>query len=276
MDFAGGAGLQESKPPITTTPSGSSSNSSFISPDITLIILLILSIIAFFIFIIYKIHKQTNTNSEFTEDNETKDNDMPKCKICGKETNGYKYCIDCFQKIQQGETEKCKLCGEHYIKGSICKCTKMDENTYQNMQQHANQNANYEKIQTNNKKSCSPFAIGCLTTLIIIIVIICSIFAPIASEVNKAEKAPTLSTSSQESFLDINKIVINVKCHADYEEVKVKIQLYDKQNNVIKTEYLIGNNYENGKTYSLTYFMSTYELLKTEKYSYSLVDYELD
>lgn len=92
-------------------------------------ILAILGILAFFVFMIYKVHKQTNINLEFTEDNETKDDNMPKCKICSKETNGYKYCIDCFQKIQQGETETCKLCGEQYIKGTICNCAKTSDNT---------------------------------------------------------------------------------------------------------------------------------------------------
>ena len=59
-------------------------------------------------------------------------------------------------------------------------------------------------------------------------------------------------------------------------KVIIKLELYDKDNRIINTEYLIGKNYEEGKTYKLTYSLTAYELIYAKKYSYSIEDYDLE
>ncbi|MBQ8289960.1 MAG: hypothetical protein IJY01_03725 [Clostridia bacterium] len=47
---------------------------------------------------------------------------MAKCEICGNDSQEYIYCTECFKKIEEGESYKCKLCGKQYLKGTRCKC----------------------------------------------------------------------------------------------------------------------------------------------------------
>ena len=50
---------------------------------------------------------------------------MNKCKICGKETNEGLLCIDCQQRLLNGEIKKCEKCDSFYI-GDTCPCAKVN------------------------------------------------------------------------------------------------------------------------------------------------------
>ena len=122
---------------------------------------------------------------------------MAKCKICGRESGDYEYCEECFQKIENGETAKCVLCGGLYIKGTRCKCTKINEpievlNTfndeYQRNQANETSNTNvYNNITQQKPKnsftsafgSSMGFGCGCvgfiILALIVLIIILTSL-----------------------------------------------------------------------------------------------------
>ena len=119
-----------------------------------------------------------------------------------------------------------------------------------------NEIKNNESEEKEQKSGCSKGCFGCLGVFVTIVIVLCIAFSPFLKKMNKLQYYPEISSSSQESFLDINKIIINVKCLADYEEVTVKIELYNEKGQIFKNAYLVGENYKKGKTYALTYTLS--------------------
>ena len=116
---------------------------------------------------------------------------MARCKICGKESGSYEYCEECFQKIENGETAKCVLCGGLYIKGTRCKCTKINEPSENvNNENQSNETTNnnvYNNITQSKPKnsftsafgSSMGFGCGCvgfiILALIVLIIILTSL-----------------------------------------------------------------------------------------------------
>ena len=213
---------------------------------------------------------------------------MAKCKICGRESGSYEYCEECFQKIENGETAKCVLCGQLYIKGTRCRCTKINEpievlNTfndeYQRNQASGVSNTN---VYVNRQKEKSQGK-GCIISItIIFIILVLAIIVPHAIEnkqrndsIKYKQNAPEISVGDTSNITDLNKIIIEVKCKNNYKKVEVLLELSDESGKIIKSETMTGYNYKKGETYELIYTLNTYELLNAKKYRYSLIDYEL-
>ena len=94
-----------------------------------------MGVLAFFIIIVNlfgrlnnKKEKQIISNNNDNPENETSrinTNHHPnECDICNQPSGEYELCPECFERLQNGELNRCHNCGKWYIKGTICNCVK--------------------------------------------------------------------------------------------------------------------------------------------------------
>ena len=95
--------------------------------------LIFAGVIAFFIAIVgisgwlsnKKEKQNVSRNNIETEKNENIKNHSPdKCDICNQPSGKYELCPECFERLQNGELNRCHNCRKWYIKGTICNCIK--------------------------------------------------------------------------------------------------------------------------------------------------------
>lgn len=95
--------------------------------------LIFVGVIAIFIAIVgisgwlsNKKEKQNGSHNNIeNETNNINTNHSPnKCDICSQPSGEYELCPECFERLQNGELNRCHNCGKWYIKGTTCNCVK--------------------------------------------------------------------------------------------------------------------------------------------------------
>ena len=197
------------------------------------------------------------------------------CDICKEPSGEYDLCPSCFQKMQNGELNKCYNCKRWYIKDSICECVKRTSPPPQ------------QPTPTKEKEPS-----GCLATAIISFILIAIIVLVIflsskpwengsqeKTETSKitelTKQAPTVKfLDEQNNLADMIDVVILVTANDNYEEVIVKLTIYDKNETIIKETYLTQTNLTKGQTYRLTYTPSLSEIMNGKNVSCMLYKYK--
>lgn len=77
-----------------------------------------------------------------------------------------------------------------------------------------------------------------------------------------------------ESEQTLTGIVFNINCSYNYDFIIISLELLDKNDSILATRTLRGDNYRKGGTYQIEYKLSFDEQLKTRSIQYSITNYK--
>lgn len=95
--------------------------------------------------------KTSKATKSTSEENNMNQNNQNRCKICGQPCGIYDICRECKKDIEDGKVKQCPKCLNYYLAGTICKCT--SNNTYNTYQQKDFNNNHYDDNTSNNSNT---------------------------------------------------------------------------------------------------------------------------
>ena len=209
---------------------------------------------------------------------------MKKCDVCKEPSGEYSLCPNCFQLMQEGKVKKCNNCGKWYMPPALCECVKASDSftTFEISQAKETEEPDYKPQGTSEeKKGGLP---GCLTFLIIVMIIAAIIAIPFVIEDRKADDktsaitkvtktAPTLKCEQGEG-LEAYKIIAEIEAKDDYDKVTVEIIVYRYDGVVMKKEYLTAVNVKKGERRQVSLTLTASELSNADNFQARIYDYE--
>ena len=204
------------------------------------------------------------------------------CEKCGKELQAdYKVCPFCGTNAP--ELVICKYCGTAFEKNkSICpNCrTPLVQRTCKYCGKEIESSATvcphcgievFSKKQSSNEST---------PTIIKLIVFLCAVFLGgilIAVGIY-AVGGPNCSGCQKEkpdiaSVETLTGAEFIIYANDNYRKVVVEVVVYDKNDVIILTESLVGENYKKGNSYKLVLTLNAQQLLTADRYSYRIIKY---
>ncbi len=219
------------------------------------------------------------------------------CQICNKESGEYSLCPECFALMQNGEVKQCVNCKGWYKVGKVCECLKQsgyskNMSTQKELPLIKQSNSTDQKeaaLSTDSEPSIKPFLIIAITSILVAILIfgilLTNIYikntGPYGEETSwftalTKEKPSIYAYPSYDPNGDLSEFLgynFGINCKDDYKEVIVAVYYIDKNDNLIKTDYITFKDCKKGQKPEKFYAFTTYDILTVEDVNYELYKY---